>query len=260
MATARVQGELWSKAAQDWAEIQEPVHTPIWQAMLNATKVGQGTHFLDAGCGGGGASLLASASGAKVTGLDAAEGLVAQARKRLPSADFHVGDLESLPFDKDSFDVVFAANSIQYTEDRLAALRELARVCKPKGHIVAGLLGSPEKVAYSSIFKAVRDTLPQAPTGGGPFEFSAPGKLEALFENAGLQVVERGEADCPMSFPNIEQYWRGTFSGGPVQAALNVVEEEQLKSAVIDAVQPFLLDDGQVLIQPNTYIYVVATL
>ncbi len=257
---AKVQGELWSKKAQDWAEIQEPVHTPIWKAMLEATAVGQGTHFLDAGCGGGGASILASALGAKVTGLDAAEGLIAQARKRVPSADFFVGELENLPFDNDSFDVVFAANSIQYSENRIAALQELARVCKPKGQIVAGLFGPAEKVAYRSVFKAVVDTLPEPPKGGGPFELSVPGKLEALFEEAGLKVVKQGETDCPIGFSNLEQYWLGTVSGGPVQAALKVVEEEQLKSAVIDAATPFLLDDGQILIQPNSYIYVVASL
>ena len=86
-------------------------------------------------CGGGGASILAAERGAQVSGLDAAEGLIAFARQRVSNGDFRVGDIESLPFDDDSFDVVFAANSVQYSEDRVAALRELGRVCTPGGRM-----------------------------------------------------------------------------------------------------------------------------
>ena len=135
MGTSKIQGELWGKTPQGWAEIQEPMHRPLWEAMLNAAEVGQGTRFLDAGCGGGGASVLAAERGAQISGLDAAEGLLTFARERVPDGDFRAGDIESLPFDNDVFDVVFAANSVQYTEDRIAALRELGRVCEPEGRI-----------------------------------------------------------------------------------------------------------------------------
>ena len=38
------QGQIWGRAALDWAELQEPV------AMLDAAAVGMGTRVLDAGC------------------------------------------------------------------------------------------------------------------------------------------------------------------------------------------------------------------
>ena len=189
MGTSKIQGELWGIAPQGWAEIQEPMHRPLWEAMLNAAKVGQGTRFLDAGCGGGGASVLAAERGAQVSGLDAAEGLLTFARVRVPDGDFRVGDIESLPFDDDAFEAVFAANSVQYTADRVATLREFGRVCASEGRIVAGLFGPPEKVTFATIFKAQRDAMPEPPPGGGPFELSAPGKLEGLFAEAGLKVL-----------------------------------------------------------------------
>ena len=148
MGTSKIQGELWGEAPRGWVEIQEPMHMPLWEAMLNATEVGSVTHFLDAGCGGGGASVLAAERGAHVSGLDAAGGLIKFARERVSNGDFRVGDIESLPFEDDAFDVVFAANSVQYLGDRIAALRELGRVCKPEGRIVAGLFGPPEKVVF----------------------------------------------------------------------------------------------------------------
>lgn len=260
MGTSKIQGELWGKAPRDWAEIQEPMHTPLWEAMLNAAEVGPGTRFLDVGCGGGGASVLAAECGAQVSGLDAAEGLLAFAHERVPKGNFRVGDIESLPYDDDAFDVVFAANSVQYTEDRTVALRELGRVCTSEGRIVASLFGPPEKVEFRAIFKAVRDALPEPPSGGGPFELSAPGKLEGLFAEAGLNVIKSEEVDCPFSYPDFETFWQGNIAAGGLQGLLQTVSEERLKLAVHDAVAGFRADNGAILIQPNMFKYVVATL
>ncbi len=260
MDTLKIQGELWGKAPQGWAEIQEPMHRPLWEAMLNAAGVRSGTRFLDVGCGGGGASLLAAERGAQVSGLDAAEGLIMFARECVSNGDFRVGDIESLPFDDDAFDVVFAANAVQYSEDRTAALRELGRVCKPEGRIVAGLFGPPEKVEFRAIFKAVRDAMPEPPPGGGPFELSAPGKLEDMFAKAGLNVLESDEVDCPFDYPNFETFWLGNVAAGPFQGVLRVVSEKKLKSAARDVAEAFRLDNGAILIQPNIFKYVVATL
>ena len=117
MSSADVQGELWGRAPQDWAELQESFSVPLWESMLSATRVGDGSRFLDAGCGAGGASLLARRLGASVTGLDASQGLLEVATERIPDSDFKLGDLEALPFPDGVFDAVIAASSIQYAED-----------------------------------------------------------------------------------------------------------------------------------------------
>ena len=92
MGSSELQGKLWGAAARDWAELFEPTSMPIWEAMLDSAEVGQGTRFLDLGCGGGGASVLAAKRGAQVAGLDAAEALLDIARERLPDGNFRVGD------------------------------------------------------------------------------------------------------------------------------------------------------------------------
>jgi SAM-dependent methyltransferase len=259
MGTAKVQGELWGLAVQDWTEIQEPMNRPLWEAMQNAAEVGPGTRLLDVGCGGGGASVLAVERGAQVSGLDAAEGLIAFAREHV-NGEFRVGDMEKLPFNNDAFDVVFAANSVQFAGDWLAALRELGRVCTPGGHVVAGLFGPPEKVALRAIFKALGEMMPEQPEAGGPFALSAPGKLEAMFAQAGLNVLESDEVDCPFSYPDFDTFWRGTTAAAPFQSTLRVVSEAQLQSALRSAVEPFRLDNGGILIQPNCFKYVAAIL
>jgi SAM-dependent methyltransferase len=259
MGNAKRLGDLWGKAPQGWAEIQEPLHKPLWEAMMDAAGVGSGTRFLDAGCGAGGASILAAQRGARVSGLDAAEGMIEIARRQVPNGDFRVGDIEHLPFDNFAFDVVFAASSIQFSADRIATLQEFARVCNPRGRITAGLFGPPERVAYRSIPKAIGETLPEPPSGAGPFELSAPGTLEGLFTEAGLHVLESGEVDCPFYYPDFEIFWRAISATGPAQKAQQFGGKKLLKTVVQSAAEAFRLDDGSILIQPNIFIYVVAS-
>jgi ubiquinone/menaquinone biosynthesis C-methylase UbiE len=228
--------------------------------MLNATEVGTDTTFLDVGCGSGGSSVLAKERGAEVHGIDVAEGLLSFAIQRVPKGIFQVADIEDLPYEDDMFDVIFAANSLQYSEDRIAALHELKRVCKPNGRIIAGLFGQPEKVDYRVVFKAVRDTMPEPPKGGGPFELSMPDKLESLFAEAGLTNIESGEVNCPFEYDDFESFWYGNVSAGPFQGMLQMVSENELKAAVKEAVNSFRLVDGRILIPQNIHKYVSANI
>ena len=259
MGTAENQGQLWNKEPRDWAMLQEPLHTPLWNEMLDKAQVRPGTRFLDAGCGGGGASMLASERGAKVSGLDAAAGLIAVARERLPEGDFQVAEIQALPYEDESFDSVFASNSVQYSEDRIATLRELGRVCTAQGLIVASLFGPPETLTFRDIFKAVRETMPEPPSNGGPFELSAPGVLEGMFEEAGLKVIESNEVDCPFSYPDFETFWKAFSSAGNVQGVLKVVSEEMLIANLKKAIKPFSNSNGKIHFQPNIFKYVVAS-
>jgi SAM-dependent methyltransferase len=258
MKKSKIQGELWGKSPNGWAEVQEPQHKPLWEAMLYATEVGENTVFLDVGCGAGGSSKLAKDRGAIVHGIDVAEGLLSFAKQIVPDGSFKVADIEKLPYDDNMFDVVYAANSVQYSENRILALQELKRVCKPNGRIVAGLFGEPEKVDYRFIFKALRDIMPEPTNGGGPFELSGPNTLESLFKEAGLTNLESGETNCPFKYDDFDSMWYGNLSAGPIQGMLNSISENKIKSAFRDATMNFVLNDGSYLIPRNIFKYVVA--
>ena len=257
MGSANVQGDLWGRAPRDWAGMQEVLHSPLWEAMLNATDTNAGSRILDAGCGGGGACVLAAGRGAVVSGLDASEPLVEVARDRVPLGDFRVGDLETLPFADGSFDAVIAASSIQYAEDRVAALRELGRVATRDGRIAVGLWSTPDKVDFRMVFAAVRDALPEPPPGDGPFGLSEPGTLEGLIESAGMNVIAAAEADCPFVYPDTETFWKANIASGPLQGAMEVVGEDILKAVLSDAVEPYRTDDGGLRFE-NAFRYVTA--
>ena len=235
MGSSQAQGELWGAAAQDWTELFEPMSRPIWVAMLDSAGVVQGTRFLDLGCGGGGASILAFKRGAVVAGLDAAEPLIDIARKRLPDGDFQVGDLEELPYDNNDFDVAFASMSIVFATNPSGALSEMERVTVSGGRVTVGIWGKPEDCEYRHILKAVADTLPTSPPGKGPFSLSGNGILERMMEATGLKILDRGEVDVPFQFADTEIMWRKVSSAGPIQSAKQVVSERELKAAITRA-------------------------
>ncbi|MGB3316617.1 MAG: class I SAM-dependent methyltransferase, partial [Albidovulum sp.] len=109
--TSQTNGRLWGARARDWAEVQEGQFAAAYHAVLAQAGVTTGTRHLDAGCGAGMAAALAASLGAKVAGLDAAEEMLEIARERVPAGDFRQGDLEALPWDDNSFDLVTGFNA-----------------------------------------------------------------------------------------------------------------------------------------------------
>ena len=185
MGTAQVQGELWGARAREWADLQEGMFAPFYDAAFDAADVAQGTALLDVGCGAGLALTLADKRGAKVSGLDAAPALVAIAKSRLPDADIRVGEIEELPFTDGSFDVVTGFNSFQYAADRVHAMAEAKRVAGTGGLVVAAVWGLPEKCELGGYLAALGKLMPAPPPGApGPWALSQGGALEALAEEA----------------------------------------------------------------------------
>ena len=244
MGSSQVQGRLWGAKARDWAYLFEPMSKPVWVAMLDSAGVQNGTRFVDLGCGGGGAGVMAGKRGAQVSGLDAAEALIQIARERIADSDFRVGDLEALSFDNDSFDVSFSSMSVMFANDILKALGEMKRITSPGGRVTVGVWGDPIACEYRHILKAIADTLPAPPSGGGPFSLSERGVLEGMMQDAGLTIVDHGDVDAPFEFADSETMWRLVSSVGPVQAARESVSEEKLKSSVMRAAEPYRKDSG----------------
>jgi SAM-dependent methyltransferase len=96
---------------------------------------------LDVGCGNGNlwyANRDRIPPALRLTLTDFSPGMVEEARVRLGSlATYRVADVQQLPFVDASFDLVVANHMLFHVPDRRRALRELSRMLRPGGVVVA---------------------------------------------------------------------------------------------------------------------------
>ena len=254
MGSGKLQGELWGAAAERWAAQQERTARPLWTDVLDALGAGVGVQLLDAGCGAGAGSVDAAARGCIVTGADASAALIEIAQRRLPDARFDVCDLESLPYDDESFDRVMAINAVFYCEDQAAAMRELCRVTRRGGLVVVTAWGPPAECEMRDIFQATASVLPPPPPGSGGPVLSEPGALENSLSAAGLSPCKSGRSQCPFEYEDIASAWAAQSSSGPLQKAIGVVGEEKVRRAFVEAAAAYVQSDGRVVFQ-NVFLW-----
>ncbi len=230
--------------AEVWARWQEPAQHPLWRSMLNAGRVAEGARLLDVGCGTGGATALAAEYGAEVSGLDPSEAFVSVARKRLPGADIRIGGLETLPYADGRFDVVLVANPMRYAAYSVAAVRELGRVCAPRGRIVIAACTARQSCGQCRVLKAMVDVVPGIPFDECGSRSYPSDALDRLIEQAGLSVIHKGEVACEFESSDLDTDWPTRHSITLGQQSLRRVSEECLQEAVRRAVWDYRTGTG----------------
>jgi len=97
----------------------------------------QGQRLLDAGCGTGRWMEMAWERGANVAGVDPTRRILDEAaRKPRLRGYVALGDTSRLPFVSAVFDVVVSSFVLGYLDDRVAGIREMARVVRPGGRVI----------------------------------------------------------------------------------------------------------------------------
>jgi len=91
---------------------------------------------LDAACGSGRHTAYLVERGHDVSGVDASEDMLVQARGRLPHTDLRRGDLASLPIESSSIDLALCTLALTHCTELAAPLTELARVLRPGGRLI----------------------------------------------------------------------------------------------------------------------------
>jgi SAM-dependent methyltransferase len=212
--------EAWSK---HWGRLAAPARA----AVADAARIGAGTRLLDAGCGTGEFLALALQRGATATGIDLNPDMLAIARRRAPEAELREGDITTLPYDDDAFDIVTAFNAVQFTADVPATIAELARVA-PKIAVCGWASGSQ----LLDLFAALRN------------ESAAPRRpLDEDVRAAGLTIARAQDVATP-------------YESADVIAALR--DGSGFDGDIAAAVEPYRGADGVYRFE-NRFRYVLAT-
>ncbi len=122
---------------------------------------------LDVACGDGWMTSMISAP--EVIGLDSSPPAVEAARSR--GLDARVAEMQKLPFEDGSFDVVLCNYALDNIRNRRKAIAELARVVRPGGRFL-GIYSGPDHL--SELWAAVgRDVGSEFDCATGPDQLAA---------------------------------------------------------------------------------------
>ncbi|WP_410663350.1 methyltransferase domain-containing protein [Amycolatopsis sp. lyj-84] len=191
--------------------------TTYEQALENLTgqiidRVGAGPRdrVLDVGCGIGGPAIrLARTTGAHVVGISNVATQVEQATARAGAenlagqARFEQADALEMPFPDDSFDAAIAIESLIHM-DRDPALREIARVLRPGGVLVAAdfclnAVVTPERQRVLDRYRDL-DSLSS---------FHRLDEFPPMLRRAGLEPVELLDASSHVE-KSVKMWWERT--------------------------------------------------
>jgi SAM-dependent methyltransferase len=178
--------------AGDYAEVAERLVLPLGPVAVEAAAIRAGDEVLDVAAGTGNASIPAAATGARVTGLDIAPGLVATARDRAAragvTAEFVEGDAEDIAYPDASFDVVISTLGVQFAPHHERTAAELARVLRPGGRIA--LCNWTPQGYIGRFFATLSPYMPAPPAGvSPPPKWGDPDHVTALFEGTGVTLA-----------------------------------------------------------------------
>ncbi|WP_137993110.1 SAM-dependent methyltransferase [Streptomyces vilmorinianum] len=238
--------------ARDWAEIQERMLVPLYEAVYDRLDVGPRSRVLGLGCGSGLALLMAASRGARVTGVDRDHARVELARERLPEGAGHAvvegdpadaGDPSRTP---SPYDVITAFHASAGLGAALAAVTPLAQ---RGAAVVLADWGPPERCATASVRRvAVRLA------GWRP----APAEdLEGVVAGAGLIPDGSGRVSCPFGYADTDSAVRGLLSTGDFDAAIRATDLSQVEKEIMEALDPYVRGDGTVWM-PNVFRYLIA--
>ncbi len=178
--------------------IKTAAERAAWDRILDLIlPAGRKLDALDVGCGTGFLTFELAGRGHRVTGVDFAPAMIAEARRKAAERALSVvlqeADAEQLPFEAASFDLVISRHLLWTLPHPEGAIDEWNRVLRPGGRLVvvdgqfdAGALVAPASGARASQeYAAIGDQLPFL--GGRSRE-----DIEALLAAHGLRSV-RGD-------------------------------------------------------------------
>src|SRR6266571_3707915 len=237
-------GPLWGARPADWA-LSEDRQLPTYEAALERVGLEPGWRVLDIGCGAGAFLRLVAERGGEPHGLDASEALIEFARGRLPHADLRVGEMEDLPWEDDTFDLVTGFNSFFFATDMIAALREAGRVAKPGAPVVIQVWGAHERCDLEAMKQVARPFLPPRPPNAPPDpDLSEPEALQLLATQAGLTPESEFDAGWVLEYPDAETLRRALVAVAGLTLLAGPEHEQELKTAIVDGLAPYRTADG----------------
>jgi ubiquinone/menaquinone biosynthesis C-methylase UbiE len=233
----------YDTAAAAWARGPEQVYRHLAEALLRASPASlQDALLIDIGAGTGVVGDVATDLGARCVEVDVAVEMLAYQRPRPRRA--LAADGRRLPFRHAAYDVATAACSLSHLDDPAAMLREIRRVLRPGGTLLASAFSpstDPHPVRASvesalaevgyrrpSWYEHLRDT--------GERQIETPSALRRLARAAGFAIadVQQIVVDTGINAPDVlVDYRLGMAQHTQFLATLSETAQRQVRATAI---------------------------
>lgn len=235
---------VWDRMAQPYQREVDRRFASVVDGVIERAQLQPGRRVLDLGTGTGAVAIRAAAiagESGQITAVDISDEMLAVATTHaeslaLRNVTFLEGNAEAIPAESAHFDVVLASLSLMYVIDRAAAARELARVLRPGGRLVAAVWGGPENCDIVWFQQMAGSFAPAPPVAGvGPGALADTGPFLAQLAAAG--ILAHVETDVlGFDFDNFQSAW--DIFAGVTTAALAPERRDEAKAAVRTAMWP----------------------
>lgn len=245
-------GQVVSEAAQVYEDFFVPALFGQWPPhVLRSAGLRPGDAVLDVGCGTGVLAREAArclAGSGRVVGVDVNPGMLAVARRTDDRVTWVEAPAASLPFDDGSFDVVASQFVLMFVPEPEAALREMARVCRPGGSVtVATWADVEDSPGYAAMIQVLDRVLGHEAADAlrAPFTLGSEEVLRALVAHE-LPDVEVHRLPGTARFASLEAWLHTDVRGWTLAGSVDDEQYAELLAAARHDLADFVGTDGQV--------------
>ena len=174
--------DYWAEVGRDVDDISSKDVYPLYPA---DAWVRPGDVILEAGVGMGRVMKHYRRRGHRVVGMDYEPDCIQRLKQQDPTLPLYVGDVNQLPEPDITYDVVLAFGTLSNMPDPRQGLRELHRVLKPNGRLVAS-------VTNDNVARRIAVAAGSWQRGTRHFSMMAysPREWRGLLSAAGFEVLE----------------------------------------------------------------------
>jgi ubiquinone/menaquinone biosynthesis C-methylase UbiE len=259
-------GQVTGDAAEVYEKFYLPALFQQWaEQVTEMVKAQPGQKVLDVACGTGVVARTVAdrvGSAGTIVGIDKNKGMLAVAKRKNPDIGWLHGLVEALPFDSNSFDLAFCNFALMYFEDKHAAIAEMFRVLRPKGHICVVVWDTLENTpAYAAVTNDLLARLFGDEIADGfraPYVLGDPKVLRALFARNGIADVQITTHIGIAHFPSIRAWIEADVKGWVLSETIDDAQFGQMLEEAEKTLQAFVTPDGTVAFETPVHIVVAA--
>lgn len=257
----------WERAARGWGKRADRIREhglPVSMWMIDHANLQPGQRVLELASGPGDTGFLAAEliePGGTLVSSDASDAMLELARTRadmfgVTNVEFANLQLEWIDLPAASVDAALCRWGVMLCADPPAAVKEVRRVLRPGSRFALAVWDLPERNPWTTIpsrtLIELGYTSPPDPDAPSMFTLAAPGRLEALLEEAGFDDVEVDGVQLDRMYETIDEWLGETYDLSVMFAGVYDGLDEQERRQVVEKMaslaEPYSQNDGALLL------------